>query len=587
MKNRIHFTLYTFLLGMTLLFTACQSEFEELPEDNQQQTLEANSSTAVLIERTASNDGSFDNIVDQASCLAIQFPYEVNVNGEILIIESREDLQLIEDIFDASDIDDDFLELVFPITVTTGAYADITINSREGLRELAADCIENGEDDDIECIDFVYPLTLFTFDRTLQQTSRVTVENDRQLRFFFKELGEDQLASFSFPISLELYDGTVVEVNSNEQLARLIEENKDACDEDDDNDYNDDDFTQERLNEYLVECPWLVHEMVRDQVNQTDQYFEYLMNFGEDGKVYVKDRIGNTLIGTWTTRVSDNNRVLLKLEFDVLVDFNLEWFVYEIGEGTIKLFSEGGNKIIMKRFCDAPDPGATLRNILKECAWVIKKVKNQGEEIERLLGYEFNFHAEGVVTLSNSINISEGEWEVTTNNQGILVLAIAMGAEPAVNFEWPVRDLMNQRLKFEVEDIGYELILQRVCEDNGADGDVVEIRELMKDGPWRIASFIDSEIDEADLYTLYSFSFEAEHIMSMTLGETGTTEAGLWRVLRNSEGKLKVYLNGGENEPLNELTDDWDFYSADAGRIELRSESDASGQVKILVFERN
>ncbi|NNF19691.1 MAG: hypothetical protein HKN61_07905 [Flavobacteriaceae bacterium] len=586
MKNRIHFAVYTFLLGMTLLFTACQSEFEELPEDNQQQTLEANSSTAVLIERTATNDGSFDNIVDQASCLAIQFPYEVNVNGEIIIIESREDLQEIENIFDASDIDDDFLELVFPITITTAAYAEIVINSKEALRELAADCIEDGKDDDIECIDFVYPLTLFTFDRTLQQTSRVTVENDRQLRFFFKELGEDELASFSFPISLKLYDGTVIEVNSNEQLARLIEEANDACDEDDDNDYNDDDFTQERLNEYLVECPWLVHEMVRDQVNQTDQYFEYLMNFTEDGKVVVKDRVGNNLVGTWTTRVSDNNRVLLKLEFDVLVDFNLEWFVYEIGEGTIKLFSEGGNKIIMKRFCDAPNPGETLRNILKECAWVIKKVKNQGEEIERLLGYEFNFHAEGYVTLSNGVNVSEGEWEVTTNNEGVLVLAIAMGAEPAVNFEWPVRDLMNERLKFEVEDIGYELILQRVCEDNAGDGDVMDIRELMKDGPWSVASFVKSNIDEAELFSLYSFSFEAEHVMGMTLGDTGNTEAGLWRVLRNSEGKLKVYLNGGENEPLHELTDDWDFYSADAGRIELRSESDANGQISILVFER-
>ena len=40
-------------------------------------------------------------------------------------------------------------------------------------------------------------------------------------------------------------------VNNNEELERTINEAKDACDEDDDNDYGDDDFTKERLDEYI------------------------------------------------------------------------------------------------------------------------------------------------------------------------------------------------------------------------------------------------------------------------------------------------------------------------------------------------
>ena len=111
------------------------------------------------------------------------------------------------------------------------------------------------------------------------------------------------------------------------------------------------------------------------------------MNFSVVGGVTVKDRMGNNLMGAWSTRITDHG-VLINLEFDVLVDFNLEWFVYEIGEGKIKLYAEGGNRIIMHSVCDLfnTDPN-TLREILKECSWVIKKVKNQGEEIHILLVY--------------------------------------------------------------------------------------------------------------------------------------------------------------------------------------------------------
>jgi len=123
-----------------------------------------------------------------------------------------------------------------------------------------------------------------------------------------------------------LFDGTKTTVTNNEELATAIERAKNICDEDDDNDHNDDDFNKERLDTYLVQCPWLIYDIERNNQNQTDQYVEYAMSFTEDGEVKVRDRQGNVLIGAWNTRVSDF-RVLLKLEFDVLVDFNLEWFI--------------------------------------------------------------------------------------------------------------------------------------------------------------------------------------------------------------------------------------------------------------------
>lgn len=586
MKKFFNYSVYALLLMSALTFTSCQSEFEPLPDANDEETIMASSSTAKLIENTSSNDGSYDNIVDGASCFAIRFPYTVHVNGIEVIIDSKEDINSVEEIIDSFENDDDILDIIFPVTVTMGDYHEVVINGIEDLRALAEECVEGGNDDDIECIDFIYPITLYTFDINAEQTGTVTVNSDLEMRRFFAELGENDLISIDFPVALKLYDGTEVLVDSNAELANAIELAKDACDEDDDNDHNDDDFTQERLENLLVECPWLINEVVRDEVNQTDQYFEYFIAFSEDGAVIVKDRMGNVLNGTWSTRVAEH-KVLVKLEFDVLVDFNLEWYVYELGEGVIKLYAEGGNKIIMHSVCDLFNtPPDSLREILKECSWIIKKVKVDDEEIRRMIGFEFNFLAEGVVTLTKGDIISQGTWEITTNAQGRLVMAIVMGDEPGVSFEWPLSDLRNDRLKFEIPGTGYELILQRVCDDNNSDGDVPEIRNVLMGGEWVVALYEDGEVNETQNFLGYNFAFSAEHMISVTLGETGPSFPGLWRVIRNSDGKLMVYLNLGDEEPLGGLTDDWSFVSmTNGGRLELKSES-GDGSVSTLVFEK-
>lgn len=592
MKKFFDRAVYGLLLISALSFTACQEEFEELPQPDEQQTLRADSETAHLIANTSSNDGSFDNIVDGVSCFAVKFPYTVEVNGIQITIDSREDLQVIEEIFDAIDTDVDVLELFFPITITLADYTEIVIENKEQLIELAKECIEGGGDDDIECIDFVYPITLYTFDVNEEQTGSVTVESDFQLRRFMAGLDDSDLVSIDYPISLKLYDGTEIQVTSNAELAQAIRMAKEACDEDDDNDYNDDDFTQERLENLLVECPWLIHQVERDFVSQTDQYFEYVMKFFESGEVVVIDRAGNVLNGTWSTRVA-NHLVLLSLEFDVLVDFTLEWFVYELEPGKIKLISGDGNKIVMRSACDLfnDDPN-TLREILMECSWIIKKVKYQGDEIKRFIGWEFNFQANNEVTLSYGDMVSVGSWEIATNSQGRLVVALSFGDHPEITFEWPVSDLRNDRLRFEVEQVDYELILQRVCDNGNGDNDVPEVRNMMMGGSWMVAQYKDDGIDETQNFEGFSFDFQADHYVGATLGMTGPTYPGLWRVIRNSDGELKVYLNFFEEPTLDDLTDDWKLYSITNNRIELRDYSgdpNASGEanVDILVFERN
>ncbi len=585
MKKLISNLMYAGLAMLALNFTSCQEEFEEVNGGTNSETIQANSTTADLIEKTSSNDGSFDNIVDGASCFALKFPYTVEVNGIQVTIDSREDLHTIEDIFDEVDIDEDVLEIFFPITITLADFSEIVIENKEQLRELAEACLEGGADDDIECIDFVYPITLFTFDINNQQTGEVVVESDEDLRKFFDGLEDNDLVSIQFPLTLKKFDGTEIIVDSNGELANALEMAKDECDEDDDDDFNDDDFDEERFDFCLTQCPWEVRELVRDEVNQTDQYLEYIMTFMDGGSVTVKDREGNVLNGTWSSSFTDRGP-LLTLEFDVLVDFNLEWLVYEIGDHTIKLYAEGGNKIIMKQLCEDDTPGPdTLREILKECEWIIKKVKNQGEEIDRLLGFEFKFMAEGVVTLSNGITTSEGTWEVGLNDDEVPSLLITIGDEPGVSFDWPLRDLDDHRLKFEVEEVDYELILLRVCDDSANDGDIPEIRNIMMGGPWNVASYVEDGTDKTADFAGMDFNFSTMHQVEVSVNDDPIA-AGLWRVLRNADGNLKFFLNFGDEASFMTLTDDWyiESISPDGNRIELVHEDENSTET--LVFEK-
>ncbi|MDP5060990.1 MAG: hypothetical protein NWP64_03650, partial [Maribacter sp.] len=447
MKKYFKYAMYVSLLTIALSFTACQDEIEEINNGEEPTAITANSSTADLIKRTSSNDGSCDNIVDGTSCYQINFPYTVEVNGVTITIDSEEDIEQIEEIFDSIDDDENLLDIIFPITITAGDFSEITINGLDELRLLAADCKEGGEDDDIECIDFVYPMTMFTFNVSLEQTSTVEVASDRELRLFFKDLGDDSLISFDFPVTLQLSDETTIVVESNEELAIAIENAKDDCDEDDDDDYNDDDFNDDELKAELIECVWFVTEFIRNDVDQTPQYVNYILNFKEDGTVSTGFNGATVVEGTWSTTVGDDG-AKLTMEFENSTDFNLEWNVYDLGDDKIKLFSGDGNRVIMKQFCGEDLQYInvdTLGEILTECAWIIKDIELQNEDFDRVLGHEFQFMAEGVVTLSNGVNISEGTWDIKLNTDQILVLAIEITDEPGVNFEWPIREMFSNR----------------------------------------------------------------------------------------------------------------------------------------------
>ncbi|MFZ2429517.1 MAG: hypothetical protein WAW57_00045 [Lutibacter sp.] len=317
-----------FLVGLI----ACQKEISQTIQPNQNEVLIANAAVTALVKSTVTNDGSKDNIIDNASCISIKLPATVVVNGVSISIESEADYDDIEAIFDEFDDDDDQLNIVFPIIIILSDFSQITINNSEELEGFVDDCGgENEIDDDIECIDLVYPISFSIFDSANQLVQTVTVLDDEQFYKFIDDIESYDIVQINFPVKVLLYDGSEKIINDMDALENAIEEAKGSCNEDDNNDYNDDDCnncTKEQISQLLVTCSWIVDKLEINGIENTDNYSDFLFTFLQDGTVKAKSN-GNEITGAWSIENVDNV-ILLKINFNNLPDFSFNWILYEI-----------------------------------------------------------------------------------------------------------------------------------------------------------------------------------------------------------------------------------------------------------------
>ena len=460
--------LKTFILSLALVFTSCQDEITELIDPMQDETITASSPLVSLVQRTTARDGSFDNIIDAASCLSIELPVTVVVNGLEIIIDSREDLQVIEDIFEESDFDEDILDIIFPITVITSDHREITIESLAELRELAAECIEGGDDDDIECIDFNYPLTISVFDAENNLIDTLTFQSDEQLYLFFEDLDEDIILSFNFPLTIQLASGLEITVQDHEQLEDLIEAAVEDCDEDDDDDYDDDDCEDcsvERVKELMTACDLSVEALILDGVDQQEQYVDYLFTFVEDGTVEAGIE-GSRVEGTWELVETDEG-IKLELNIEELPDFDGPWRLHEIEEEeeeSIEIeFLRGDDKLAFEKECDGNANDCTeafVDEALSTCRWRI--VSFNGDD--NLLPLSIDFSNENIHAFNEAGEIvDEGNWSTSGSEDGVVVSFndLTMELESVVG-EWLVAECAAQRFKMTRGD--NFIVLEKECE---------------------------------------------------------------------------------------------------------------------------
>lgn len=340
--------LYIILILAIVALNGCQDEKIEIDEPPTEQAFKASAPIAIMAMRIALRDGSKDNIISGSSCISFALPITVVVNGQQLNIASEEDYNKVEKILDQYDGDNDSVQVVFPVTVILPDYSEVIINNEDELEDYIEGCIEGGEDDDIECVDFKYPLTISLYDAQNQISNVITINNDSELLDFLEDLEDDVYASFEFPVTLVLSDGTEVQAQNNKELEDIINNAKDDCDEDDDQDFDDDDADTSGFNMLLTTSDWKITYFF-DVGDQTEIFNGWIFHFNNDNTIEATDG-KSSLIGSWES-YGDSGKIELEIEFDSrdpVKELIEEWKVVSYNQQTIKLEdTSGGDPLIV------------------------------------------------------------------------------------------------------------------------------------------------------------------------------------------------------------------------------------------------
>ncbi len=571
MKTSIKKILFLPVILSVLLFNSCQEESIETFQEEEEQVLVANSTVATLMQRTATRDGSYDNIIDNASCIDIVLPVTVFVNGLEIIVDSEEDFEVIEAIFDQLHDDEDSLDIVFPITIVLSDYREIVIENQAQLEEFIAECHE--DDDDIECVDFQYPITYSVFDTEENMITTITIHNDEEMYRFLEEIDVNDIISLNFPITLEFFDGEEVIVNNLTELEDILERAINYCDEDDDNDYGDDDFTIERLNELLVICPWIVHSVERNDDNLDDEYRNFLLTFYEDGVAKARGLNGQFYEGTWNTQETDNG-VVLSLTFNDLNDFTLEWYVDDLGEFRIRLHNGNDNHIVLEKHCDNNSTDCSLEQVddfLEDCVWNI--VSYNGDD--NLIHYELNFDSnyELFITNTDTNEQTTAIWASSQlTNESVLIDFGSVNAPniQAIDGAWYVYECSENRIKFMNNIDEYFIIEKQNCYEPS------EFENTIQECKWKVASLINQGTDIANEYEDFRFTFNQNQ--SIFIENNNDYSVGSWDVSTTNSGTLAALINVGGSSWIS------DYYHV----ISLNDEviEFLGSDEKVLILER-
>jgi hypothetical protein len=321
------------LLIVAFSLLGCRTEETEFIETPTEETIQPNSTIANLMKRTTSNDGSVDNIIDYANCFTVKLPISVNVNGVQLDINTINDYNAIEYVIDEFDDDNDLIIIGYPITIIFEDYTEIVVYNDSELMNYASNCLgENVMDDDIECLDFLYPISASVFNINNELIDTIYLTNDSELYDFIDHIDLSDIVTLNFPITVILFDNSQLVLNSLSELEAAINNFSDSCDEDDDYDFNDDDCnncTPSELETILTNCSnWIVDKLERNGNDYDDYYDGYVFNFSTNGSVNV-NYSGSIIYGTWTTSGTGNN-IQVIIDIPNLPYCNNNWYLHEI-----------------------------------------------------------------------------------------------------------------------------------------------------------------------------------------------------------------------------------------------------------------
>lgn len=555
--------LSAFLLVFLMCFTSCQEEIEDIRQGGENEVITSNSTLANLMQRSSASDGDVDDFLDDYSCGRIVTPFTVEVGGISITIESDSDYETAIDII--SELDDNFqVNFQFPLKIILNNYTQIEVDNQEQMNILIEECGDIDLDDEIECLDFVYPITFFTYNSDSEQIGEVNIGSDADMYLFLSGLEDSIRVSMEFPVKVELSDGSILEINSNSELEEAIEKAELVC-SDDDGSVDTAPFV-----EVLTDGAWFITDFAQEEIKNTCAFSTYGIHFHTDGQVVAENET-ERIEGTWTVKADDGKiEVEVDFENELFDSVELDWEVYRFDSTYIKLREESGTYIYLKRepfncFLDE----AELNNLLITCP--LKVVEGSlPEDDEDYAGYLFDFAEEGTVNVSKAAEgvIDYGSWFTTQGENGA-ELTVKFTSHASFNAQWIVHKVAENKIKlFNDSEM---ILLEKACEDRLFSTELLQ--NILKECSWTPTSVYIGGAENVEQYTDYKLDFDGES--AVTVITSGDDISGSYEMEVNTESNLILGLNLGN---LTDFNNSWIVGELSAERIVL-----ISGDHKIIL----
>jgi len=199
----------------------------------------------------------------------------------------------------------------------------------------------NIEEPEITCINFVYPLTLFTYDADLLFLYSQQISNDSEFSELLAGLDSDYSISLSLPITATLDNGDTFSISSYEELREAIE----ACVENDFLAYCNGTLPTEGSS-----CFWNVSSLT----TIGNQYNNSFFTMNNDGSVAF-NHDSSEYIGTWVTLIIEEEvhlNINLEGNSQVALDWNFDWKITLTTNGAFRLENENSDStFVIEKVC--------------------------------------------------------------------------------------------------------------------------------------------------------------------------------------------------------------------------------------------
>lgn len=324
---------FFFLIGLVLF--SCQKE-EENKIQTSTQSLTKASSLASLLSRVSQYPTAYDNIIDGTSFCSVKLPVTVVVDNKRVTVKLKSDYGLIASIKEESGLDDDKVNFVYPITMTYRNFQQVVVSNETQLKYILDHYGAEQYINEIDCIDFNYPIIINSYDSNRQVAKSTTVPSDSQLFNLLDNVKVTDFFGLVYPLSVTNFQGQIITISNNEELNRAIENAIVQCGNP----------SNTKLSDIILIGSWHISYFLDNNENRTSQFYGYNFTFSSDGSVSAVKEYTNTT-GTWSSLDYGTNKLNVNFAGSTLAELNRDWSVSEFNSKIVQLKHVNGETHVL------------------------------------------------------------------------------------------------------------------------------------------------------------------------------------------------------------------------------------------------